>query len=186
MSISAADAQAVLSRSECLIDNDTVQKALDKMALEITDTMQDDNPLVLCVMTGGIIATSEIVKRLPFSLELDYLHATRYGDKIVGDTLNWIVKPRKALKGRTVLIIDDILDVGKTLSEIVEFCKTEGATKTYTAVLVNKEHDRKEGMSVADFTGVTVPDRYVFGYGMDYKHYLRNVKGIFAAHKNDE
>lgn len=186
MPISAEEAQAVLDRSECIVDDITVQKALDKIALEIIECMENDNPLVLCVMTGGIIATSEIVKRLPFSLELDYLHATRYGDQIVGETLDWIVKPRKALKGRTVLIIDDILDVGKTLSEIVEFCKAEGASKTYTAVLVNKEHDRKEGMSVADFTGITVPDKYVFGYGMDYKHYLRNVKGIFAAHKNDE
>jgi len=186
MPVSAKDAQAVLARAECLIDNKTVQQALDKMALEIIEAMQDDNPLVLCVMTGGIIATSEIVKRLPFSLELDYLHATRYGDNIVGDKLDWIARPRKSLKGRTVLIIDDILDVGKTLSEIVEYCKAEGASKTYTAVLVNKEHERKEGMSVADFTGVSVPDRYVFGYGMDYKHYLRNVKGIFAAHKNDE
>lgn len=186
MPISAQQAQDVLSRSECLFDNQTVQQALDRMAQEIIDVMQNDNPLVLCVMTGGIIATSEIVKRLPFSLELDYLHATRYGDQIVGDKLDWIVKPRKNLKGRTVLIIDDILDVGKTLSEIVDYCKAQGADKTYTAVLVNKLHDRKEGMHEADFTGIDVPDRYVFGYGMDYKHYLRNVKGIFAAHKNDE
>jgi len=186
MPISAEEAQAVLERSQCLFDDVAVQKALDRMAQEMIDVMQYDNPLVLCVMTGGIIATSEIVKRLPFSLELDYLHATRYGDNIVGDSLDWIVRPQKKLKDRTVLIIDDILDVGKTLSEIVAFCNAEGARKTYTAVLVDKEHNRKEGMLVADFTGITVPDKYVFGYGMDYKHYLRNVKGIFAAHTDDE
>jgi len=186
MPISPEEAKGVLSRAECLIDDAAIQNAIDKMAEKIIRVVQDENPLVICVLTGGIIATSEIVKRLPFPLELDYLHATRYGDKIVGNNLSWIVKPQKTLTDRTVLIIDDILDVGKTLSEIVDYCEASGAKKTYTAVLVDKLHDRKEGLLKADFTGVTVPDRYVFGYGMDYKQYHRNIKGIFAAHKNDE
>jgi len=186
MAISATDAQGVLSRAECIFDDETIQRALDEMGRKIAEEIQNENPIVICVMTGGLIATSEIIKRLPFPLELDYLHASRYGDATVGDNLSWKTRPGKLLKDRTVLIVDDILDVGKTLHEIIEYVKSEGAKKTYTAVLVDKIHDRKEGVTSADFTGVTVPDKYVFGYGMDYKQYLRNVKGIFAAHKDDE
>ena len=91
-----------------------------------------------------------------------------------------------SLENRTLLIVDDILDVGQTLYEIVEYCKKAGAKKVYTAALVDKLHDRKQGLLKADFTGLEVPDRYVFGYGMDYKSYLRNVTGIYAASKEDE
>jgi len=186
MAITAQDARGVLSRAECLFDNNAVQKELDRMANEITAQMEDENPLVICVMSGGLIATSELMKRFTFPHELDYVHATRYGSEIVGDELNWYVKPRKNLENRTLLIIDDILDVGQTLHEIVQYCKKQGAKETFTAALVDKLHDRKQGLTKADFTGLEVPDRYVFGYGMDYKNYLRNVTGIYAASKADE
>jgi len=186
MAITATEAQAVASRAECLFTDQQVQQALDDVAAKISLELANENPLVLCVMTGGIIVTSELLKRFSFSLEVDYIHATRYGDNTSGDHLNWISKPRKNLTDRAVLVVDDILDVGKTLHEIVNFCDQSGARKTYSAVLVEKMHDRKEGLEHADYTALSVPDRYVFGYGMDYKHYLRNTAGIYAAAKEDE
>lgn len=80
-----------------------------------------------------------------------------------------------------MLIIDDILDEGHTLAAIVEYCRDAGAENVYTAVLLDKQHDRKAypGMR-ADFTGLDVEDRYIFGYGLDYKGYWRNAAGIFA------
>ncbi len=186
MAITAQEAQAVFSRADCLFDNQAVQAAIDKMANNIGDALADKDPLVICVMSGGLIATSELMKRFTFSLELDYAHASRYGNATVGDTLHWYVKPHKTLKNRTLLIVDDILDVGQTLHEIVEYCKAEGAKTVYTAALVDKLHNRKQGLLKADFTGLEVPDRYVFGYGMDYKNYLRNASGIYAASKEDE
>ena len=186
MAITANDAKIVASRAECLFDEQQIQTALDVMAQQIAEQLEHENPLVICVMTGGLIVSSELLKRLAFPLEVDYLHATRYGDVTVGDTLKWLVKPRKDLKNRSVLIMDDILDVGKTLHEIVKYCEDAGAKKVLSAVLVEKLHDRKDGMSEADFTALQVPDRYVFGYGMDYKHYLRNTAGIYAAAEQDE
>lgn len=186
MPIDAMKAQEVFKRAECLFTDEQVQAALDQMASKINKAIAHDNPLVICVLTGGIIVTSELLKRFPFTLEVDYLNATRYGDETTGNTLYWIAKPRKSLKDRTVLIVDDILDEGQTLSEVVDYCVAQGARKTLTAVLVEKDHDRKNGLNKADFTGLVVPDRYVFGYGMDYKHYLRNAPGIFAARKEDE
>ncbi|HGN3348776.1 TPA: phosphoribosyltransferase family protein [Pseudomonas aeruginosa] len=83
---------------------------------------------------------------------------------------------------RDVLIIDDILDEGHTLSAIIDFCKHAGARAVHTAVLVDKEHERKARPDLkASFTGLYCADRYVFGYGMDYKGYWRNAAGIFAV-----
>ena len=186
MSITPEEANMVASRAECLFTDEQVQRALDVMAAQITARISNDNPIVLCVMTGGIIVTSELLKRFSFPLEVDYLHATRYGDDTVGDTLRWLVEPRKSLEGRTVLIVDDILDVGKTLHEIVNYCTELDANNVYSAVLADKLHDRKDGLLKADFTALEVPDRYVYGYGMDYKQYLRNTAGIYAAAKIDE
>jgi len=186
MGITPKQAEAVLSRANCLYDDNAVQAVLDVMARQISEKIQHENPLILCVMTGGLITCSELLKRFSFPLEVDYLHATRYGDDIVGDELNWISRPHKSLQDRTVLIIDDILDVGQTLYQIEQFVNQQGARQTYTAVLVDKLHDRKSGLLKADFAGLTVPDRYVFGYGMDYKHFLRNVSGIYAAGAEDE
>lgn len=186
MPITSKEAEAVFSRADCLFSDQEVQAAIDKMAAEIKDQVADENPLILCVLTGGIIITSELLKRLDFPLELDYLHATRYGDEIVGNELAWYARPRKALQDRTVIIVDDILDLGHTLAQVVDYCKEQGAKSTLTAVLIDKHHNHDKGLKKADFTGLDVPDRYVFGYGMDYKQFLRNKMGIFAASKDDE
>ncbi|MEM7026862.1 MAG: phosphoribosyltransferase family protein, partial [Pseudomonadota bacterium] len=89
-------------------------------------------------------------------------------------------KPGKSLKEQTVLLIDDILDEGITLAAITEYCKKQGAKKVYTAVLADKQLNKERCINKADFTGVEVPDRYVFGYGMDYEEYHRNINGIYA------
>lgn len=186
MAITPEDAKAVASRSECLFTDAQVQVALDKMAVKVTTQIENKNPLVICVMNGGLIVTAELLKRFNFPLEVDYLHASRYGDALIGDSLTWHAEPKKVLKNRTILIVDDILDVGRTLQEIIHYCENAGAEKVYTAVLTEKEHDRKVGDLKADFTALQVPDRYVYGYGMDYKQYLRNSAGIYAAAKIDE
>lgn len=120
--------------------------------------------------------------RLPFPLQVDYMHATRYRMETSGADLDWRVAPEAALTGREVLIIDDILDEGKTLAEIIKYCQKKGAANVYTAVLVDKLHDRKavKGFK-ADFSGLEAADRFLFGYGMDYKGYWRNAPGIYAV-----
>ena len=186
MAITAEQAQSVYERADCIFDKKTVYAALDKMAEDITKVLKGRNPLVLCLMTGGLVPTSELVIRLDFPLELDYIHASRYGNETRGTDLHWHAKPRKSLADREVLVIDDILDEGETLKAIVKYCEDQGAARILSAVLVDKVHDRKTGMKKADFVGLNVPDRYVFGFGMDYKGYLRNVPGIYAAQVQDE
>lgn len=176
----ANKAEQALLEADCLFTNAQVQAALDEMAQGITTKLKDRNPLVLCVMTGGIIPAGHLLTRLNFPLQIDYIHATRYRGETAGSHLQWLVRPTHSLRGRDILIVDDIYDEGVTLAEIVEYCWAEGAKEVYMAVLINKIHDHKHPLNV-DFVGLETPDRYLFGYGMDYKDYLRNAPGIYAV-----
>ena len=155
------------------------------MAVEITKVLEDKNPLVISLMNGGLIAAGQLLLRLDFILQVDFIHASRYREQTAGGTrLNWLVKPHQLLKGRHVLLIDDILDEGMTLYEVVQFCKREGVAQVYTAVLADKKHDRRVPAEFkADFTGLEIDDHYVFGCGMDYRGFLRNANGIYAVDK---
>jgi len=179
MTITVNQARQVLEKSECCFNHKQVGEALDNMASDIQNLLQDKNPLLLCVMNGGLITMAQLLLRLQFPLQYDYIHATRYQGEIQGSELNWISKPSASMENRHVLIVDDILDEGLTMAAIVDYCNLNGAATVHSAVLVNKRHDRKS-LAQADFTGLHVNDRYVFGYGMDYKGYLRNLDGIYA------
>ena len=174
------DLQQVLARAELIYDADKISTALDNIASHLNKRLENKNPLVLCVMQGGIVFTGQLITRLTGNLELDYIHATRYRNQTSGDKLDWLVYPRTSLKGRTVLILDDILDEGITLDAIIEYCYKQGAKEVITAVLLHKKHNRcKAGVS-SDYVALEVGDRYVFGFGMDYKGQLRHINAIYA------
>lgn len=172
----------VLDKAECLYNQKQLEEALDKMAVEITAKLKDENPLVLCVMVGALIPTGHILTRLHFPLEVDYIHATRYRGAMRGGDLHWLVEPRKSLKDRTILIIDDIMDGGLTLAAIIDYCHQFGAKAVHTAVMVNKIRKREENVNFEpDFVGVNTENRYLIGFGLDYEEYLRNAPGIYAV-----
>jgi len=182
MSLNMEEIRRAREEADCLADAATVEAALDRMAAEITARLANANPLVYAVMNGGLILAGRILPRLPFPLEVAYLHATRYGHAIQGTLLDWRVRPTQDLRGRTVLVLDDILDEGHTLKAIIEHLKDEGATAVLSAVLVHKLHERKAAPGMrADFTGLDIADRFLFGCGMDYKGYWRNAPGIYAV-----
>lgn len=177
--------QAVSSRATCLYSEQEVEAAIDAMADAISGRLYGHNPILLCIMNGGLILTGRLATRLKFPMQMDYLHATRYRDKTHGADLHWERHPSISLQGRQVLVIDDILDEGETLAAVVAHCRAQGAQTVLSAVLVDKLHDRKATNLKADFVGLEVPDYYLYGYGMDYKGYLRNAPGIFAVDPAD-
>jgi len=167
-----------------LYSREQVEKAMDKVAEKITAQLADKNPILLSVMQGAVALTGGLLTRLYFPLELDYIHATRYRGKTQGDKVHWLVKPNLDFEGRNILIVDDVLDGGLTLAEIVKYCKEKGAAEVFTVVLIDKQVKREiGGLQKADFVACTTGDDYLFGYGMDYKEYLRNASGIFAVDK---
>jgi hypoxanthine phosphoribosyltransferase len=183
--LSQAELNRIRANAVQLYGPEAIHAALDRMAVEITSVLDGTLPVVLCVLTGGIIPTGHLLTRLSFPLETDYLHATRYRGETEGREVHWVSEPDISLQGRTVLVVDDILDEGHTLANVLEFCKASGADAIYSAVLIRKLHDRRAGSVQADFIGLEVDDRYVFGFGMDYKGYLRNLNGIFALGEPD-
>lgn len=177
----------VYEKSTRLFSTHEVEVALDKMAKDIHMCLHDKNPVLLCVMVGGLVPMGNLLPRLDFPLEVDYVHATRYNGEISGGELIWKVKPSVDLANRTVLVVDDILDGGVTLAAILKEVKAMGAENVYSAVLVDKHHNRVEnGLEKADFVGLEVDDHYIFGYGMDYNEYLRNAPGIFVVSPEHE
>lgn len=179
--ISAEDALAVLREAQLLHDAATVEAAVQRMAADITTLLSERRPIVLCVMIGGLIPAGWLLSQLDFPLEVDYCHATRYRGATSGGDLKWLVHPAINQTGRDVLIIDDILDEGHTLAQIIDACRAQGANAVYTATLLNKRHDRRLQGLQADFIGLEVGDRYVFGAGMDYKGWFRNLPEIYAV-----
>lgn len=170
------------SQSDCLHTRQEVEAAIDEMARKMTAVLEDRNPLFLCVMNGSVIFTGHLMVRLPFPLQLDYIHASRYHGKIAGGELVWLATPRISLQDRHVVILEDVLDSGLTFTEIQNYCKKAGAAKVYTAALVDKRRPRDPGgLENADFVGLTVENRFLYGFGLDYEGYLRNAPGIFAV-----
>ncbi|MCG6940057.1 MAG: hypoxanthine-guanine phosphoribosyltransferase [Thiohalocapsa sp.] len=175
---------AVLSRAECLADRAAVDAALDGMAAGIRARLGDKDPLVLSVVTGGIVVTGLLLPRLDFPLRLDYVHATRYRGALSGADLHWQHRPAEAMRGEHVLVVDDIFDQGHTMEAIVAACREDGAASVTAAVLALKEGAAQTDYR-PDVVGLTIPDRYVMGYGLDYKRYFRNLRGIYAAADED-
>lgn len=184
MSTTPEQVLAVHAAADRLYDVDEISDALDRMADAISAELRDSNPLVVTVMQGGLVPAGLLLPRLDFPLQTDYLHATRYDGRMRGGEIRWVAHPVHALAGRVVLLIDDIYDEGHTLAAIVRACEQQGARRVYSAVLLDKVHDRKADYR-PDFIGLPVVDRYVYGMGMDYKEYLRNAPGIFAVRDED-
>jgi hypoxanthine phosphoribosyltransferase len=170
----------VQATADLLHGEQDVEAAIDKMAQEINTALAERAPLLLCVINGGIVTFGKLLPRLTIPLTIDSIHASRYQNQTSGGNIKWLVKPETSLKDRTVLIVDDILDEGLTLQAIYDYCLEQGASAVYSAVLVDKILDHPKPLN-ADFIGLKVENRYLFGYGMDYKGYLRNAPGIYAC-----
>ena len=157
-----------------------LDKAIARMGRDIDAALAGEVPLYLSVMHGGLIFSGALALAISTDLEFDYVHATRYRGETHGGELHWLRKPASALAGRTVLLADDILDEGYTLRAVRDWCIGEGARRVLIAVMCQKRHDRTAPGIRADFCGVEVPDRYVFGFGMDFHEQGRNLPAIYA------
>jgi hypoxanthine phosphoribosyltransferase len=176
------EANRLLAEADLLASEAEVTAAIERLAAEMTARLAGKRPVMLCVMNGALIFAGQLLTKLTFPLEVEYIHATRYGSDTEGGPLDWIVCPTRDLEGRTVVLLDDILDEGVTLASIAEYCKEAGADEVLMAVLVDKRHSRKVAPGYkADFTGIETADRFLFGYGLDYKGFWRNAPGIYAV-----
>jgi hypoxanthine phosphoribosyltransferase len=173
------DPNQLLKRSALIYPKDAINAAITRLASDISCALENSSPLVLTVMNGGLYFAGQLLPQLGFPLETDYLQASRYNGETIGQDVKWGRAPTDKLKGRTVLLLDDILDEGHTLVAIRDKCLALGALEVKIAVLVEKALDKTKPIK-ADFVGMRVPNHYVFGCGMDVYGWWRNLPEIRA------
>ena len=178
--MSPQEAKTILQEADLLCSAEESALAVRRVAAEITARLADANPLVLAVMGGAVVFAGQLLPQLVFPLDFDYLHVSRYGDVTSGGQLAWIVEPRAAVAGRIVLVVDDILDEGVTLAEVARRLLAQGASEVLCAVFADKNIGRAKPIA-ADFVGLRLPNRYVFGYGMDVRGAWRNLPAVYAV-----
>jgi hypoxanthine phosphoribosyltransferase len=170
----------VLGSADLVHNRGVLDAAITGIGERIDESLKGEPAVFLSVMHGGLIFAGQLALAIKTDLLFDYIHATRYRCELTGGELHWIKKPDADLAGRIVILADDILDEGYTLRAIRNFCLERGAKHVLIAVLCRKNHDRTAPGIHADFCGVDVPDRYVFGFGMDFHGQGRNLPGIYA------
>jgi hypoxanthine phosphoribosyltransferase len=171
---------SVLPQARRLYARHELENAITRMGRELTAALGGERALLLTVMNGGMFFASALAFAIDTDLDFDYAHATRYGNATVGREVRWLHRPTASMHGRSVILADDILDEGYTLAALREHCLAAGAGRVLIAVLCDKLHDRRMPGLKADYVGVELPDRYVFGYGLDYYGQGRNLPDIWA------
>jgi hypoxanthine phosphoribosyltransferase len=180
------DSQAAwrfLEHSDLIASREAIQAALARVASQVSERLASSYPLVLAVMGGAVVFAGQMLPLLRFPLDFDYIHASRYGAETRGAQIEWRVLPAASVHGRAVLVLDDILDGGQTMAAIRERLLELGAASFHCAVLVDKRLGRPKPIR-ADFVGLEIADRFVFGYGMDAKGYWRNLPEIRAMRES--
>jgi hypoxanthine phosphoribosyltransferase len=182
-------ARELLARAEELVSADTVQAAVRNVAEVLNSRFDSDStgefPLVLGVMGGAVVFTGHLLPQLRFPLEFDYIHVTRYGDLDRGGEVVWKVIPRQNVAGRTIIVVDDILDEGETLAHVKQRLLDMGAAEVILAVFADKDLGRKKPVQ-ADIVGLTIPNKFVVGFGMDAHGYWRNLPGLWVIKEEDK
>ncbi|MGH8113882.1 MAG: hypoxanthine-guanine phosphoribosyltransferase [Rhodanobacteraceae bacterium] len=184
MSVEPHPLEEAMAHAQLLHGRDSLDAAITRMGSGITATLNGERALFLTVMNGGMFFAAPLALAIGGDLEFDYVHVSRYREDTVGRDIEWLHRPKARLAGRTVILVDDILDEGYTLAALRAYCVAERARRVLIAVLCVKRHDRRVAGLAADFVGVEVPDRYVFGYGLDYHGQGRNLPDIYALPGN--
>ncbi|RDS80420.1 hypoxanthine-guanine phosphoribosyltransferase [Dyella monticola] len=169
-----------LTRSDILVTRETLDAVIADIGRAIDAALDGERAVFLTVMNGALMFGGQLALSIRTDLEFDYVHATRYRGATTGNDLRWLREPVVSLTNRTVLLVDDILDEGHTLKAVRDDCLRRGARRVLIATLCRKVHDRCVQGIQSDFNGVDLPDRYVFGYGMDYYEQGRNLPAIYA------
>lgn len=177
----ASDLLQVKNNADLVFSATQIKAAVEKMGQTLELRIKDKNAILVCVMNGGLTLMADLSRNMNCDVRFDYLQVARYRDKTVGGSLHWLKEPQLSLEGQTVVLVDDIYDEGYTMEELVSYCEKNGAKEVITVVLLYKQKSSPQAGNKPHIYGLDVSDRYVYGYGMDYKGYFRNASAIYAV-----
>lgn len=181
-------ARALLANATQIVEPVEVDAAVRRVADALNDRFGLDAaaefPLVLGVMGGAVVFTGQLLPQLTFPLDFDYIHVSRYGDDDRGGEIVWKVIPRQNVAGRKIVVVDDILDEGETLAHVKQRLLDMGAAEVIIAVFADKDLGRAKPIQ-ADLVGLTLPNKFVVGFGMDVYGYWRNLPGLWTIRPED-
>ncbi len=168
-------------RYETLITNAEIQARVDAIASEITTCYSGTVPIMMPLLRGAFVFAADLARKLDLDVEVDFLGASSYGGATeTSGEIRMTLDSSSPLSGRHVLIVEDIVDTGLTLGYIQKLIRSRGVASLRTAVLLDKQCRRKSRVDI-DWAGFTIPDRFVFGYGLDGPGGLfRNLPDIMA------
>lgn len=175
----------ILANAELLLAKEQIEQIFDRLSVQIKKEYEQKTPLILAVMKGGYFTASELIKRLNFPLELDYLEATRYGKNTSGASLRWLHQPETQIESRDVILVDDVFDQGITLAEISTHLLNSGVKSLKSLVLIEKQLEDRNIDFYPDYVGAKLPNKFLFGCGMDIGGFWRNLPEIYATNADD-
>ncbi|NDI37050.1 hypoxanthine phosphoribosyltransferase [Chengkuizengella sediminis] len=163
---------------QTLYSEEQIQEKINELGQIITSDFKDKNPLVICVLKGAFIFMSDLVKKIDIPLEIDFMAVSSYGQSTKSSGVVKIIKDLDVpVEGRDVLIVEDIIDSGLTLSYLVDVLKGRNASSTTIVTLFDKPGGRTVDLEV-DYKGFILPNEFVVGYGLDYAEKYRNLPYI--------
>jgi hypoxanthine phosphoribosyltransferase len=163
---------------EVLITTDQLQTRIGEMGAEITRDYAGRRPELICVLKGAMLFMSDLMRAIDLNLSIDFIAVSSYGKGMTTTGEVRIVKDLdEPLEGRDIILVEDILDTGLTLSYLVRSFRSRGATSIRIATLLNKPERRKVEVN-PDYCGFNIPDKFVVGYGLDYAERYRNLPYI--------
>lgn len=158
-----------------LYSEEEIQNTIAKLADQLSAEYKDKDPLILCVLTGAVLFTVDLIEKMDIMAQMDFIDVSTYfGGTATTGELKLIHDMTKDVKGRNVLITEDIVDSGRTLQYLVNLLKKRGAKSVKTVSLLNKPEGREFDVNV-EYYGFKVPNEFLVGYGLDYKGYYRNL-----------
>ena len=162
-----------------LLSEDEVNKRISEVAAQISRDYQGKEIHLICILKGGVFFTCELAKRLELPVTLDFMSVSSYGNATKSSGVVRIVKDLdEPLAGKDVLIVEDIIDSGRTLSYLIEVLKQRGPESIRLCTLLDKPERRVKKQVTVDYTCFTIPDEFVVGYGLDYAQKYRNLPYI--------
>jgi hypoxanthine phosphoribosyltransferase len=177
----AAEARALLARSEELISAERIRAKVDELAAAINRDYAGADLLLLCILRGGVVFLADLMRRLAVPHTVDFMAVSSYGKgaRKSSGQVRITLDLRTPIEGRDVLVVEDIIDSGRTLSSVLDLLRARQPRSLEVCVLLDKVERREVAIPVR-YRGFEIPDRYVFGYGLDVDEYHRNLPYLAA------